>query len=228
MHDMPSWVSQHLLLLGGELAVPASIEERLTALGYKVVRLAGTSRFDTNLAILEEAGGAAGEEILVATGWDFADCLSASATGKPILMLNTKLGVLTDAQKEFLNKYKDSSFTIVGGTVAVSEDMEAAIEAIVGDVDRVYGTSREDTSIAIAERYFDDPDCVLLAFSRNFPDGLCGGPLANAMNAPLLLVNANREAPAAEYVAENGITKGIVLGGTLAISDETMQVIFGE
>ena len=41
-------------LLGGELAIPVTVAEELTAAGYTVERLAGGSRFDTNLAILEE------------------------------------------------------------------------------------------------------------------------------------------------------------------------------
>ena len=114
------------------------------------------------------------------------------------------------------------------GTVAVSEDLEKAIEAIVGTVDRIYGTSREATSVAVAERYFGTPEYALIAYSRNFPDGLCGGPLAHAMHAPLLLVNKNMEANAAAYVADKGIARGLVLGGALAVSDASVAVIFGE
>lgn len=137
-------------------------------------------------------------------------------------MLNTIKGELTEAQKEFLNNHKSDDFTIIGGTAAVSEKLEADIEAIVGDVDRIFGAGREETSVAIANRYFDQPDTVLIAYSRNFPDGLCGGPLAYAMKAPLLLVNAKREAPAAEYVAVNEIANGFVLGGTVAVSDASV------
>ena len=215
-------------LLGGNAAIPASIEENLRAMGYSVVRLAGDTRFDTNLKILEEAGIGAGDEILITTAWEFADCLSASATGRPILMVNTVTGKLTDSQKAFLAKYADNPFTIIGGTAAVSRELENDLTAIVGSTERIYGNSREETSVAIAERYFRDPDCVLIAYSRNFPDGLCGGPLANAMNAPLLLINSKKEAPAAGYVDENGITKGIVLGGTAAVSDASVEIIFAE
>ena len=213
-------------LLGGTASIPASIEDSLIALGYQVVRLAGDTRFDTNMKILEEAGFSQNDEILITTAWEFADCLSASATGKPILMLNTIKGELTEAQKEFLNNHKSNDFTIIGGTAAVSEKLEADIEAIVGDVDRIFGAGREETSVAIANRYFDQPDTVLIAYSRNFPDGLCGGPLAYAMKAPLLLVNAKREAPAAEYVAVNEIANGFVLGGTVVVSDASVAIIF--
>ena len=213
-------------ILGGTAAVPASFEESLTSAGYTVVRLAGDSRFETNLEILN-AAGMTDEEILICTGWEYADSLSASATGLPILMLNTAKNELTEEQIAFLTEHADHEFTIIGGTSAVSEELEAAVEAIVGEVDRVYGETREETSVAVAERYFAAPDAVLVAYSRNFPDGLCGGPLAHALNVPVLLVNSGKETAAADYVAANGIINGYVLGGTAVVSDETVAVVFG-
>ena len=213
-----------IYLLGGTAALPESVEEALS--DYEIVRLAGSTRFETNLMILEEAG-VDDEEILIATGWNFADSLSASATGLPIILVNSNTDTLTEEQIEFFEKYSDNTYTIVGGTVAVSEELENAIEEIIGeDVDRVYGETREKTSVKIAEKYFETPETVVVAYSRNFPDGLCGGPLAYAMNAPLLLTNAGAEDVAADYVNANGIHTGYVLGGTVAVSDETIRLIF--
>ena len=214
-------------LLGGNAAIPDAIEENFTALGYKVVRLSGDSRFLTNLAILEEAG-VAGKEILICTGWNYADSLSASATGLPILMLNTVADKLTAEQIAFLEANAGNKFTIIGGVSAVSSKLESDIAAIVGDVDRIYGDSREATSVAVAQRYVKNPATVLIAYSRNFPDGLCGGPLAYAMKAPLLLINSKKEADAAAYVSANGIARGIVLGGTAAVTEASVTAIFGE
>ena len=58
-----------IYILGGTGAVPTLVEE---IKGYDVVRLSGASRYDTNLAILEEAG-TSGDSIIVATGKTFAD-----------------------------------------------------------------------------------------------------------------------------------------------------------
>ena len=216
-----------IYLLGGNVAIPDAIEENFLAQGYKVVRLYGNSRFSTNLKILEEAG-VQGKEILICTGWEYADSLSASATGLPILMVNINTNALTDEQIAFLEANAGNKFTIIGGNKAVSEKLEADIEAIVGDVDRIYGDSREATSVAVAQRYVKNPATVLIAYSRNFPDGLCGGPLAYAMKAPLLLINSKKEADAAAYVSANGIARGIVLGGTAAVTEASVTAIFGE
>ena len=216
-----------IYILGGTAAVPAEVETSLRDQGYTVVRLTGDSRFDTNLAILEEAG-LEGDEILVCTGWEFADSLSASATGMPILMVNTRNNKLTEGQIAFLQAHADKNYTVIGGNVAVSDQLLEAIDAQTdGTVSRLYGDSREETSVKVAMRYFDSPAYALVAYSRNFPDGLCGGPLAHAMNAPLLLVNKKTESAAAAYVAELGIARGAILGGTAAVSDASGQIVFG-
>ena len=210
-------------ILGGTASVSQEMEDALSGLNVK--RLAGASRFDTNLEILKEAE-ISGNEILVATGWNFADCLSASATGKPILLVNSSTNKLTDSQIEYLSGLTGVQITIIGGTASVSEKLAGDLAAY-GTVDRVSGATREETSVKVAERYFDSPDYALVAYSRNFPDGLCGGPLAYALNSPLLLTNVKQEAPATAYVADNGITKGIILGGTASIADATVRTVFG-
>ena len=95
-----------IYLLGGEACIPSETEELFV--GYEVKRLAGPTRFETNLAILEEVG-VQNEEILISTGWGFADCLSASATGLPILLLNSEKSTLTQAQFNFLEEHKNNT-----------------------------------------------------------------------------------------------------------------------
>ncbi len=212
-------------ILGGTGAVPQEMEDLLTENGIPCVRLRGATRFDTNLAILDRVG-IQGDEILVSTGYNFADSLSASATGKPMLLVNTTSNALTSAQKTWLEGQRGKTFTIIGGTSAVSAELEAAL-AEYGTTVRLKGSGREATSVAVAQKYFQSPKAVLLAYSRNFPDGLCGGPLAYAMGAPLLLVNAGKEWDAQYYVMWKGISRGRILGGTGVISDESARTVFG-
>ena len=209
-------------ILGGEKAVDASLEEALQ--GYEVKRLAGGNRYATNIAILEEAG-TAGKQILVCNGDSFADSLSASAVGLPILLVNGAWGIF-DVQKPFL-KQCSGDLCIIGGAAAVDESMEAQLSAY-GKTTRVGGSNRFETSVAVAEAFFRSPDAVALAYGLNFPDGLCGGALASAMGAPLILTMDGFETAAADYVQKNGIRKGVVLGGNGLIADETVEKIFGD
>ncbi len=213
-------------ILGGTGAVPWDIEKALLYGNVQVKRLSGKDRFATNIAILQEAGVQPGQEILVCTGYNFADSLSASATGLPILLVNSKKDKLTDAQMEYLTELGVDEMTIIGGEGAVSELLKGKLEDY-GTVDRLKGKDRYATSVAIAEAYFDEPDTVYIAYGKNFPDGLCGGPLAYACGAPLLLVQSGKEAAAADFVDANRIERGYVLGGTGAVSDESVTKIFG-
>ena len=206
-------------ILGGEGAVPASVEN---ISGYTVKRLAGSSRYDTNIEILTEAG-ITGDEILVATGKSFADSLSASAAKLPILLVKPN-GTLNHAQKSILANM--NKIYIVGGDGAVSKAYEAELNNY-GTVERVFGKSRYETSVAIANMFFGDVESVVVASGKNFPDGLCGGPLAAAMNAPLILTKDGGVEFAAEYVTDNGITSGYVLGGTGALSNQSVVDAFG-
>jgi len=210
-------------ILGGTAAVPAAMANALE--GVKVQRLAGDNRYETNLAILEEAG-VEGDEILVATGMDFADCLAASATGLPILMVNSRLNGLTAEQKSFLEEHSGKDITVIGGEAAVSGKLMEELENYC-NVRRITGSRREETALNVAEEFYPEAAAVVVAYSRNFPDALCGGPLAYALKCPLLLVNKNSESYAADYVKDQSLTSGYVLGGTAALSNATVNKVFG-
>ena len=114
---------------------------------------------------------------------------------------------------------------IIGGEGAVSAEIAAELAAY-GTVTRVAGKSRYETSVAVAETFFGTVENAVVASGKNFPDGLCGGPLAAAMNAPLILTADGKTDAAAAYVAENGIAAGYVLGGTGALADDSVVDVF--
>ena len=210
-------------ILGGKNAVPELYENELK--GFKVVRLGGANRFETNLLILEEAGVAEGSEILVCTSTNFADSLSASATAKPILLVFNEYGKLYGKQPEFLAGLKNCTFTVIGGESAVSAKLFDAIKAY-GKVERLAGANRFETSVLVAQKYFKAPETAVLAYAWNYPDGLCGGSLAFSLKAPLILTMTKYEAKAVEYAKNAGIEIGLVLGGDTLISDDAVRAIF--
>ena len=205
-------------LLGGPNAVPEAMETGLD--GFNVKRLGGATRYDTNLLILKEAG-VAGKDIVVCTGTNFADSLSASAVGLPILLVKTSL---TDAQKNFL-KDTTGKKIIIGGTAAVNANIENALKAY-GTVERLAGNTRYETSVLVAKFFFRAPKQAVLAYAQNFPDGLCGGALAYQLDSPLILTATGKDAAAVSYAADNGIRAGYALGGTGLISDQILRKVF--
>ena len=207
-------------ILGGTSAVPESVRNMLPR--YRIKRLAGENRMETNLLILKEAGVKPGDEILVCTATGFADSLSASATGKPILLVHKNL---TDSQKAYLETLSGNSFCILGGENAVSKKLSDQVGAY-GSVSRLAGANRFETSVLVAQKYFTNPDSAVLAYAADFPDGLCGGPLAYTKKAPLILATSKQTAQSKAYFQSQNIHEGIVLGGDSLFTLSDIDKIF--
>lgn len=209
-------------VLGGIGVVPDAWVSGMS----KVKRLGGIDRYDTNLKILKEAGVNDGSDILVCTGTNFADSLSASATGKPILLVGN---LLTANQRSYLDSISGESYYMIGGTGAVNDKImeECSVYCNTGKVYRLEGANRYETSIVVAGWFFNLPDYAVLAYGLNFPDGLSAGLLAFNMNAPLILTATGSEQQAVSYASAEKIKYGYVIGGSGLISDNSVRKIFG-
>mgnify|MGYP004494951995 CR=1 FL=1 len=208
-------------ILGGTGAVSGSFEKSVRNTGASVKRLAGKSRYDTNISILKEAGVTKGD-LLICSGGGFADSLSASAAGLPILLTGD---TVSPEQKAYLNSLSIDKIYIIGGTGAVKESVEDTAKRY-GTVERLAGKSRYDTSEAVAKKFFSGKaSAAVIAYGQNFPDGLAGGPLAMTLDAPLLLAENGAYSQAAGFVEKEGIKKGIVMGGRSLISDSVFNRI---
>ncbi|MBE6126070.1 MAG: BspA family leucine-rich repeat surface protein [Erysipelotrichaceae bacterium] len=212
-----------IYILGGTAAVPETCLTGLNDQGYDLVRLAGDNRYLTNMAILNYVGNQY-DPVFIATGNNFADSLSASATGLPIMLVTGS--TLRPEQKEYLNNHLNKAFIILGGENAVSRSIENELENI-GEVSRISGRNRAETSINIAKRWFPYSNRVIIAYTHDFPDGLCGGPLAYKLNeVPLILTRDADAEMTAQYIKEKGYSMGYVLGGTGRLSDALIRKIF--
>ncbi|MCR4668813.1 MAG: cell wall-binding repeat-containing protein [Clostridia bacterium] len=219
-----------IFILGGEGAVSGEMEKRLAAGGFsasQIVRFAGKNRYDTNLQILKYCE-VYRLDILVCSGKDFPDALSASAVGLPILLVGDSI---SEEDFETIGSMKGTSFTIIGGPGAVSEKVEKQLKDRMGaeNVGRIAGDNRYQTSVKVASQFFADKQrfYITLAYGRNFPDGLAGGPLCLALRpgAPLILADNTHYLDAENAAAEVGARFAFVLGGETLISDEVADRI---
>lgn len=208
-------------ILGGEGAVSASFEKALKSNRISVKRLAGKTRYETNLEILKQAGVKDGE-LLICSGNGFADSLSASAAGKPILLVNEDI---TKEQQNYIMGLSIDRFYIIGGAGAVNAKTEKSVKRF-GSVKRLSGSTRYETSAAVAETFFgSECENAVLAYGQNFPDGLAGGPLAMALHGPLLLAENSAYDSVAAFVQKAGVKSLYVLGGESLISDRVVAKI---
>ena len=206
-------------LLGGERVVPEAMRTELEEY-FDIKRIAGSDRFETNLKILKEADVRSGD-LLVCSGVGYADSLAASASGKPIMLVDD---MLSDEQKKLIKSLDSGNIKIIGGYKSVNSNIESACKSLVPTI-RIYGEDRYKTSLAIAKHFFKNSKSAVFAYGDNFPDGLCGGVLAEKMNAPLLLINENNYDFAKQYVRENTMNKFVVLGGNRMIPNRTINYI---
>lgn len=212
-----------LYLIGGTAVVSQNLENSLRSLNP--VRLAGANRFGTNLAILREAG-VAGQDVLICTGKNYADSLSASSVGKPIMLIG---GSLNTEQISYLKTSGASGrYYLIGGTFAVPDSVTSQLRGIGGTVQRVAGNNRYGTSLEVAKKFFSGSrNTVVCVYAMNYPDGLSGGPIAVQYNSPVLLVSKQSSGDARSYAQSVGATRVVAVGGSGIIPDESLDNVGG-
>lgn len=200
-------------LLGGLTALQASVEARVSALGYQSARLAGNDRYQTAVAIAT-AGLGNPTNVLLTTGTDFPDALSAAAAAAS----NAASVLLTDgssmpaATQQALIGH-DGHITTIGGPAAAADP----------GVPSIVGTDRYATAAAVAAHFFPAPAAVAFATGVTFPDALSGGAAIGRLRGPLLLTNPDHAAAATRSYIQT-IPKpaiGYVYGGQGAITGTT-------
>ncbi|MGY3715162.1 cell wall-binding repeat-containing protein [Sutcliffiella cohnii] len=125
--------------------------------------------------------------------------------------------------KPGLNVFELELFDLAGNVTT----QEVAVYRTTGDegnVDRLSGKNRYETSVAISQAGFEASDVVVLARGDNFADALAGVPLAAKYDAPVLLTKSSKlDAATKAEIARLGATKVFVLGGEGAISADVVK-----
>ena len=194
-----------------------------------VDRTAGANRYATAAAVSERYFAAADVAILC-TGEDFPDALSATPlarmAGGPLL-LTRRDSVPAETLAE-LTRLGVGEVVIIGGTSAVSADVEATLDDDYF-VSRIEGIDRYETSAAVARAIADvlpagyGANRAFFARGDAFPDALAIGPVAASAYSPVLLVRTDSvPGSIASAVGDLGIQTGVIAGGTSAVSDATM------
>lgn len=186
-----------------------------------VIRLAGADRFGTAAAVTHNAFPVAVDTLFITTGSNFPDALGAGAAAAQVkapLLIVSPNAIPAPIVSE-LQRLHPRQIYLIGGTGAVSATVEAQLRTYTtshsaASVERVWGSDRYATAVAVSKRFFPTAPMVFLATGRNFPDALVAGELG----VPILLAPGD-SVPAAVIQEIKRLGTGVtILGGYGAIS----------
>ena len=192
--------------------------------GKTVRRLSGAVRYDT-MAAIATTGFSTADTVILASGENFPDALSASALagayGAPILL--TARDALSAQAAQTINELKAKKVVVLGGTAAVSEAVVNSLKAKGLSVRRLYGNTRQNTAEAIAKEVTSvkTPDTVVVANSAAPWDSLSISPLAYAKSWPVLLTQGDGKLSSSSLTvlkSMKSVKKVVIVGGTNAVS----------
>lgn len=208
-----------VVLVGGTGVISNAVAEQvqMTVPAAKIERIGGSDRYSTSRAIVEGSGTS--NRVLLATGNDFPDALSAAAAGGagriPVLLVDGHASTVDSAVIATLRKIGAVDITVVGGVGVINDSVISQLRGQGFKVNRVAGNDRYLTNVAVNNAYFPTTALrVLVATGDGFPDALTGSALAGRLGVPLVLSPSACMFPAsAEFLRTRGATTITLVGG---------------
>lgn len=212
--------AKEVIVLGGTNTITSEVEKQLADEDTKVTRIAGKNRYET--AAMIAATSQTQERILV-SGVNYPDAIVGAGlslqTEVPILL--TAPNRLTQETASAMQSHGIKGLTILGGSKAISEDVQAEAAKHLSTLERIAGADRYATSIEVARRY-SAPKTMILATGEDFPDALTSAPLSGMLDAPILLVRGNELSPdLKDFLHDNrmNLEEVIIVGGEASVSN---------
>lgn len=193
----------------------------------EIDRLFGDLRYDTAIEISQKGwadGSLEGETVIVARGDDFADALAgvplAHAWNTPILL--TPSNKVLDKTVDEIARLGAKEVRVLGGDIAVSDNVVKKLEKSGLTVNRIEGDTRIETAVEIAKAIAPEGvDKAVVANGYNFPDALSVASFAAQEGLPILLTQDTKLPEATkEALASLGTTNTIVVGGDQVVSED--------
>ena len=195
------------------------------AAGAASKTLAGKSRYDTAIEIAKELLGTEKAPAIVLGRGDVpADALAGTVLahkyGAPMLL--TKSDALPSSVEEFLEKQTVQGATIylLGGTLAISENVEQALIDKGFNIKRLAGKSRTDTSLLIAQEIGQTQTVLMATGNDQSSDALSASAYAAVHQLPILIhTGKNLSGNTASFMEQGGTEKALIIGGNEAIPE---------
>lgn len=194
-------------------------------------RIGGANRYDTSIAVSKNGWNATSDYVVIASGEDFGDALSAAPLAKkynaPILLVSKdNLDNQSDSASNLTNelsRLKAKKAFIIGGTGSVSSKVEDVIKNKGIEIERISGNDRYDTSVEIAKKVGAN-NGVIIAKGDDFTDALSAAPIAASKEMPIILVPKDKVNDTLQnYLKNNNISKTYVIGDKDIINDDVVK-----
>jgi putative cell wall-binding protein len=215
----------HVVVMGGTKAISDAVYDDAAscAVNGSAHREPGANRYDTAARVSANTFRNGAPVAYIATGENFADALAGGAAGArnhgPLLLVQHD-AIPTETADE-LARLKPARIVVIGGTGSVSDATLNGLRTYSGNVSRVAGNDRYETSAKLAQQEFGSLiGGLVVATGTAFPDAVAAG----AAGYPILLVPSQGAAPASSKAALAALHPlgVIVMGGTNAVSDATL------
>ncbi|AFM02117.1 cell wall-binding protein [Desulfitobacterium dehalogenans ATCC 51507] len=200
------------ILLGAVLLI-FSLDQQAYA-STTVSRLSGSDRYQTAVAISQSGWPDGADNVVITTGQNFPDALSAATlagkNGAPILLAGPK-GFSPETLRE-IKRLSPKKAYIVGGLSAVPNSVESQLSANGITSTRLSGKDRYDTAMAVA-RSVGMSKGIIIVPGESFADALSAAPLAAAEGMPIIPVPSDDMTKNQKsYFARAKLSRVIILG----------------
>jgi putative cell wall-binding protein len=216
------------LLLGSPGFTAASSPQAIT-----LTRLYGETRYATAGVIAKNYNPGMVQDVILTTGNDFADALSASVLAHqkkaPILLADKKVADSGEALT-YITEHLDKSGTVylIGGLGAIGQDFETRLNNLgFYKIVRIAGADRYETSDQIARSLTQTvTSTVVLSSGESYPDALSIAGFAAQKGWPILLTPHNAlPGNVVDYLLEKKPVKIYLTGGAGVISENIVNEI---
>lgn len=186
--------------------------------------LTGSGRRETAIKI-SQAGWKKSEKAVLVNDNSIADALSATpfAKAKDAPILLTQSNKLDSRTKSRIKRLGVKNVYLIGGSIALSSEIEKQLNAENINFERISGNSRYDTSLKLAEKLNKEKSIskiVVVNGEKGLADAVSVGAIAAQENMPIILSDSDNGTEVADnFIDSKDIEKSYVIGGTYSISN---------
>jgi putative cell wall-binding protein len=207
--------------------LPAPAQFAAEAIGRTVERVEGTDGTGTAVAVSQDAFPNGSDTVLLGRIDEYADNLAGGplAASEDAPLLYTDSDELSADTATEIDRLGATRAIILGGTAAVSQQVEDQLRADGLTVTRLGGSNRFETAALIAAELGSATGTAFVVEGENadpergWPDPLSVAPLAGFRGDPILLVNRDRlPDETSDALSSLGITDVVIAGGDAAVS----------